>query len=285
MNLRSLLLSASFVCALAAPGMAQAPFNLDDGTGNAPTPPAPRAAVTLESAQADDLKALILDTLVENPDVLVQALTLINAKQVEVRAAIEERNARIRTIARNEIGVPVAGNPKGDVTIVVFSDYNCAECRAAGNAINEAIKADSGLRVVYRDMPVNGPESQQAAKAAIAANKQNRHKAFNDALLALDKDVTTQDVLKVALESGIDLNKLLVDQDKDDVTGLLEDTRQISTDFKFDGAPAFFIGTFVASGQPSLADLQGAIAQERERQSGEIVPAAQAEQDGETPTQ
>lgn len=266
--LSSALISATLVGGAWAQDTAQPePFVLDDGSSAEPQVPAPRAEVSLNSADADDLRALILDTLVENPDVLVQALTLINDKQVEARAAIEARDAHVRDVATNAIGAPVTGNPDGDVTIVFFSDYNCPSCRAAYAALDSVVKADGNVRVVHREMPTNGPDSTQAAKAALAADRQGRYDAFHRGMMALDAPVTTQSILQVALASSIDLNKLLVEQEDSSIVAQLDDTRSLSVDFGFQGAPAFFIGTMVASGQPSETDLREAIAKERERQA------------------
>lgn len=269
MYIRRIFASSLIAALMATAAPAQTPaFVLDDGSAGDIQPPAPRAQVALNAADKADLEALILDTLTQNPDILVQALQLINAQQVEVRNAIAARDAHIREVADNAIGAPVTGNPDGDVSIVVFTDYDCTECRAANTALEEVVQSDGNIRVIHRPMAMMGPESAQAAKAAIAANKQGKFAAFNTALMGTEGAITTQNVLKAALDSDIDLNTLLVEQDAADVVALMDDTRSISVDFGFKGVPAFFIGTLVATGQPSASDLRTAIAQERERNAG-----------------
>jgi len=279
MRMRHLITTTAAALLLASPGLTQeaspAPFVLDDGSSAAPQAPAPRAQVSLNEADEAEMKALILDTLVANPDVLVQALQLINAKQVEARNAIAARESHIREVARNTIGAPVTGNPDGDISIIVFSDYNCTECREAYSALQEVVQADGNVRVVHRAMPILGAESMQAAKAALAADMQGKFAPFHAALIAATEPITTQTILKAALDSGVDLNKMLVDQDAEPITAQLQDTRAISDDFGFEGAPAFFIGTFVATGKPTPADLRDAISRERARSAGE-TPAAPA---------
>lgn len=270
--LSTVLISAALTGgAFAQDAAPPAPFVLDDGSSAEPQAPAPRAEVALDAADADDLRALILDTLVSNPDVLVQALTLINAKQVEAREAIAARDEHVRDVAANAIGAPVTGNPDGDVTIVFFSDYNCLECRAAYTALDTVVKADGNIRVVHREMPTMGPESTQAAKAALAADQQDRYDAFHRGMMALTDPVTTQSILQVALASSIDLNRLLVEQEDPAIVAQIDDTRSLSVDFGFQGAPAFFIGTMVASGQPSESDLREAVAKERDRQAERVA--------------
>src|SRR5689334_12549783 len=67
---------------------------------------------------------------------------------------------------------PVAGNPKGKVTVVEFFDYQCSHCMTMAPVIEAIIKNNPNVRVVFKDFPIRGPVSEFAAKAALAANKQ-----------------------------------------------------------------------------------------------------------------
>jgi predicted DsbA family dithiol-disulfide isomerase len=75
-----------------------------------------------------------------------------------------------------------AGNPKGDVTLVMFTDYNCPYCRATAPEIDRLLASDRGLKVVWREMPVLGPDSEAAAAAALAAARAGKYPAFHRAL-------------------------------------------------------------------------------------------------------
>ena len=75
-----------------------------------------------------------------------------------------------------------AGNPKGDVTLVMFTDYNCPYCRATVPEIDRLLAGDPGLKVVWREMPVLGPASEAAAAAALAAARAGKYPAFHRAL-------------------------------------------------------------------------------------------------------
>jgi len=77
-----------------------------------------------------------------------------------------------------------AGNPKGDVTMVVFSDYNCPYCRATSPEIDRLLANDPRLKVVWREMPVLGPGSDAAAAAALAAAREGKYLAFHRALFS-----------------------------------------------------------------------------------------------------
>jgi protein-disulfide isomerase len=239
-----------------------------DTTDSTPTHTTPATNGIATATTNDPMKELILQTLTENPDILVEALKRINDQQLKAKAAIEAREARIRDIARNDIGAPVGGNPKGDVTIVLFTDYNCMHCRAAHKTIESVVAEDGNVRLVYREWPVLGPDSLLAAKAALAADFQGKYAAFHAALMGLTEPISTQLLLQAALKAGVDINTMLIDQEKDTVIKQLEDTMAIAEEFALPGTPAFFIGTTVASGAPTAADLRNAIENERKRQKG-----------------
>ena len=63
---------------------------------------------------------------------------------------------------------PVLGNPKGDVTLTEFFDYNCPHCRTSVPVIRKLIGDDPHLRVVLREWPVFGEGSEFCARASLA---------------------------------------------------------------------------------------------------------------------
>ena len=81
---------------------------------------------------------------------------------------------------------PGRGNPDGDVTLVEFFDYRCTYCRRVVSSLRELLDEDGGLRVVFKDMPVLGPDSVRAARAALASRKQDGYVPFHFALMASD---------------------------------------------------------------------------------------------------
>jgi protein-disulfide isomerase len=74
------------------------------------------------------------------------------------------------------------GAAKPEVTLVEFFDYACPYCKTSNPHIERLIKEDKGLRVVYRELPILGPESVAAALLSLAASKAGRFQQFHDAL-------------------------------------------------------------------------------------------------------
>ena len=100
-----------------------------------------------------------------------------------VPATAQQRPDMSRKAVTDDSVAPKRARPGYDVTIVEFFDYNCPYCRRMEPMLNNLLASDPKVRIVYRDWPIFGPASREAARAAIASQWQNRHAAFYDALL------------------------------------------------------------------------------------------------------
>ena len=87
---------------------------------------------------------------------------------------------------------PVGGDPKGDVTIVAFLDYNCPFCKKATPGLARAVRDDGHTRLVYKDWPILAPSSVDGAELALAAKYQGKYEEAHAAMMALKGRSTPQ---------------------------------------------------------------------------------------------
>lgn len=137
---------------------------------------------------------------------------------------------------------PVAGNPKGKVTVVEFFDYQCGHCINMASAIQDLIKQNPDVRVVFKEYPIRGPMSEVASRAALAANMQGKYYPFSHALLTADTELTDAIIFKIAKSKGLDVNKLKKDMDNPSVNAILKQNYSLAKELGIAGTPAFFIG-------------------------------------------
>ncbi|MGB7208021.1 MAG: DsbA family protein [Pyrinomonadaceae bacterium] len=172
-------------------------------------------AVTASSTPfLDDTEAIekiVRNYLLKNPAVVREAL---QALQVQEQKEREERAANTMKELRNEIfsnpGSPVAGNAAGDVSIVVFFDYNCGYCKSTLPQLQALSQKDPLVRIVFKELPILGPQSLTAAKAALAAGRQGKYVEFHNALLTAES--TNEDAIKnISKTLGLDYAKLQKD--------------------------------------------------------------------------
>lgn len=121
---------------------------------------------------------MVRDALIDNPEMLVEAGEALRQRQFA--KALEP----IRASVERPFFSSWKGAAKPDVTLTYFYDYACGYCRQSNPVIEQLIKEDKGLRVVYRELPILGPDSVAAARVSLAASKAGKFAAYHDALYA-----------------------------------------------------------------------------------------------------
>ncbi|WP_192384202.1 DsbA family protein [Mesorhizobium silamurunense] len=177
------------------------------------------------------------------------------------RKLIPER----RDALLNDPAAPTAGNPNGDVPLVVFFDYNCPDCRTADLIIQQALKDDPNLKVVYKEYPGKGPGSKFAAVAALASRKQGKYEPFHHALMAARGRLSGFSILTIARQVGLDVEQLKRDMDDPAIPNALERNRALATGLYITGTPALVLGDEVIAKVPEVPTLKRLIAKEREK--------------------
>jgi protein-disulfide isomerase len=172
----------------------------------------------------------------------------------------------IRERIRNDVLAPTIA-PRGyDVTLVVFSDYQCGYCRRFNPTLDALMAADPKVRVVYRDWPILGGGSGPAARAAIAASFQKKHLAFHRALIAQSGRIDAAKIRAAADASGVDWKRLERDQvkRKAEIDALLARTNDYARMMGLSGTPGMLVGQQIVPGMIDLPTLKRAVARARE---------------------
>jgi protein-disulfide isomerase len=202
------------------------------------------ADAALSAGQVKQVKEVVHDYLVTNPQVLVEASQSLQKQEKEktaerAKTAIAENAAAIFAAAGN----PIAGNPKGDVTLVEFFDYQCPHCKEMHAPIEKLVAADANLRVVYKELPIFGQSSKDASAAALAAMQQGSDKylKLHNALLAAENPLDKDKVLKIAKTVGLDTDKLAKDMSSDAVQKQIDENFKLAQALNLMGTPTFII--------------------------------------------
>jgi len=203
------------------------------------------------------IETVVRAYILEHPEILPEAMQRLQVKE----AAAQQKASNDALKGHPEVVKPYAGawggNPNGDVTIVAFMDYNCGYCRASLPTLAQVIAKDPGIRIVYREYPVLGEESTEAARWALAAADQNKFKPFHDALYAGDNfDVA-------AGKAGLNIGTARAALQSPRVSGEIAANRKIGYDLRLGGTPGFVIGKSVYHGAMDYASFVRAIAAAR----------------------
>ncbi len=220
----------------------------------------PKSARVVAQMPQDEFEQRVRSYLLEHPEVIKEAIDRLEARQVELDAA---QVAAVLKEHADDIfrdpDSPVGGNPKGDVTLVEFFDYNCPYCRQMAPLMTQAAAEDPQLRIVYKEFPILGPNSVVAAKAALAANKQDKYVAFHRALYQIRGPVEEGKVLEAAATAGLDVDRLKADMQNPSLQGLLDRNIQLAQALRITGTPGFVAGDQILVGATDLKTLQAVL--------------------------
>ncbi|MBI4525092.1 MAG: DsbA family protein [Deltaproteobacteria bacterium] len=215
----------------------------------------------------EEIEEIIRDYLMRNPKVIADAMTHYNEQQ---KKAALERVRRTVSKRRQEIfhdsDSPVSGNPNGDVAIVEFFDYQCAYCRNVASRLVEVTNQDPNVRIVYKELPILGPTSVIAAKAALAARTMGNYSSFHHALMATKRPLTEEGIFKIAESVGLARDSLKKAMGAAEIEKIIERNRRLAQELEISGTPTFIIGDAVIRGAISLEALKQYVAAAREKQ-------------------
>ena len=208
-------------------------------------------------------EGVVRDYLLKNPAVIREAMQVLQAREeAEKQAAASLAMKQYRSELLQNANSPVGGNPKGDITIVEFFDYNCGYCKRVVPTVAAVLRNDPNVRVVYKEFAILGPQSVVAARAALAAKRQGKYHAFHVALMSAER-ADENSVAATAHALGLDYAQLVKDMGDPAIEEQLERNYRLATAIGINGTPAFVIGDRLVPGAVDEAAMMEIIATER----------------------
>ncbi len=260
----TLFLTAALAFAL-VPALAHAedaPASLTPtGTSTPSATAATPATKTFSDAEKTAIEDIIKTYITkEHPEILIEASQELQKRddstaKTKSAAAIKTNHDKIFSDAQT----PVGGNPKGDITVVEFFDYQCVYCKMAEPDMEKILGEDKNIKFIYKDFPILGPVSTTAAKASLASARQNNYIKFHDALMSKKDHLTEDMIYQVAKDSGLDVDKLKKDMADDAIVKQVEANMQLGRDIGVRGTPMFIVGEDAYPGALQYDQLKKAI--------------------------
>lgn len=217
----------------------------------------------MSDGERDIFRSEIRDYLIENPEVLMEAIAVLEERRSQQAAVAEvEMLENNRDAIFNDGFSFVGGNPDGDVTIVEFMDYRCGFCKRAFPAVEELLETDGNIRFVIKEFPVLGEQSTLAARYAIAAQLvagDDAYKEVHDALMAWNGQITPASLGRVAKSAGVDHDAVLEKIGDDAVTQIIDANRELAQTLQIQGTPSFIMGDNFVRGFVELEQMRAIV--------------------------
>jgi protein-disulfide isomerase len=213
------------------------------------------AAIAKAGMNGDDRKAteaIVRAYILEHPEIITEAVAILQGRETAGRLS------SIGPALTAAFAGDAAGNPKGDVTVAMFTDYNCGYCRSSVADVERLIGADKNIKLVYREVPILDQSSRDAALWALAAAKQGKHDAFHKAMFAGGKPGA--DSIRIAAQTaGMNISAAQAFTASDEAKAELESNLAMMQKIGFGGTPTFIIGDKILEGAQGYDRLKEAV--------------------------
>lgn len=195
---------------------------------------------------------IVRQGLLADPKILTDTVEAL--RDAQFAPALAANRAAIET----PFGSSWKGAAKPDVTLVEFFDYACPYCKASNPTVDRLLKEEKGLRVVYRELPILGPNSVVAARLSLEASKAGRFAQFHDTLWATGRPAPDTNAT-AAQAAGIDP----APRPDPDVEAELARNMKLAGQLGATGTPLFVVGDKVMNGAVGYEALRDAVAKAR----------------------
>ncbi|TCP42401.1 DsbA family protein [Rhodovulum marinum] len=230
----------------------------------------PAQALDLTAMTEDErtaFRAEVRSYLMDNPEVLMEAIGVLEQRQAEAQAQNDETLVQVNADELFRDGQSwVGGNPDGDITLVEFIDYRCGYCRKAHDDVAALVASDGNIRFVVKEFPILGDQSVLSSRFAVATLQlagADAYKKVHDALITFRGNIT-EDSLKTLGDSlGLDTGAIMGRMQAPEVEAVLAANHNLAQRMQISGTPTFVIETQMLRGYMPLDGMREVVAQVR----------------------
>jgi protein-disulfide isomerase len=190
------------------------------------------AALSLVACNPSDKQ---IESWVEkNPEKIMNALMEFQKAQFEANQPKPEMVQQYASELFKNSSSPAVG--KGQIEIAYFFDFNCGHCARQSDTIKAVLAQTDNVKIVYKNLPVLGPSSELAARAALAANLQGKYTEYYSEVFKV-REKSPNALKGIASKVGLNVKKWEADMNGDEVNNELRHVRELAEKMKISGTP------------------------------------------------
>lgn len=200
----------------------------------------------------------------------VGALAMAACGPADANGAASQNLSMVVQVGFNDLlrdpGAPLLGAEDADVVIVGYVDYNCTYCKRMQPVVDAVMTADPKVGVLYKDWPIFGAVSEQAARVALAAGYQGKYQAVHYAFMQSPSRISSEaDIRRLAQAAGADMARidLALAEHGAEIDAVLSRNAREAAALALQGTPAFVVNGHLIPGALPQAGLEMIIARIR----------------------
>lgn len=218
---------------------------------------------SMSDAERDAFRAEVRAYLLDNPEVLMEAIGVLEERQAAEAAAGDEEMLVTNAEAIFNDGFSwVGGNPEGDITIVEFLDYRCGYCKRAHPEVKTLLETDGNIRYIVKELPILGEQSVLAARFAIAVLEVQGDEAYNDIhneLMTFRGEFSEQSLSALSESKGYDTPAVFAAMNSPETKQIIDANRALAQRLNINGTPSFVFENQMVRGYVPLDGMLGIV--------------------------
>ncbi|TVP73689.1 MAG: DsbA family protein [Rhodobacteraceae bacterium] len=196
---------------------------------------------TVDAEFGDQVRSYLL----QNPEVIFEAVAAYESRNAEMQADMDRA-----VLAANEDGLFndanswVGGNPEGDVSLVAFIDYRCGFCKRAHDELEALLETDDNLRLIVKEFPILGPESEMSSRFAIAAltlGGDDVYATVHDRLMRHDGEISPDFLAELASAVELEVDTVFEEMSSPHVSDVIAANYALAQRLQISGTPTFVL--------------------------------------------
>ena len=200
---------------------------------------------TMTNGERSAFRAEIRSYLMENPEVLMEAIGVLEQREQAAKADGDENLAKSYAAELFNDGHSfIGGNPNGDITIVEFMDYRCGYCKKAFPEVEALIAGDGNIRYIVKEFPILGEASLLASQFAIAVKivaGDETYEAVHNTLMEFRGEMSQNNLNRLANNLDLEVAAINVEMGGSEVAKIINDNRLLGKSLQITGTPTFVV--------------------------------------------
>lgn len=205
------------------------------------------AATGSGSASDERIKEIVRETISEEGKLIIDAVQKFQQgeqKEQSAKASEALQDGTYDDRLFNDENSPFIGPANSKRVVVEFFDYNCPACKMQFKALDELAEKDKEAKIVFKEYPIFGEQSEINSKIGIAVHRADPDKYFpyHKKMMTFEGRADKAAALKFVKEIGLDPKKIEKDAMGDEVGKILTAERQLGGELKIQGTPSMVVG-------------------------------------------
>jgi len=221
----------------------------------------------MDETQQQAIEGIIKNYLLTHPAVVGEALENYLAQRDSIRQtqAQQALTTNWDALVNNKTAF-IAGNPQAKITIIEFFDYNCGYCRIAMPSVMKALKENKDIRVIFREFPIRGADSEAVARASLAARSQGKYIELHQRLMKVKDRMTMSRFDEIAGQLGLDVDLIHSTMTEQSISDAIALNFALADKLNVEGTPSLVVGDKILYGWPGEENFLKIIANQEKQQ-------------------